>query len=268
MFGSRRRPESPLPQAWLVAACLILLPACTSGAHPQAGPSPSEGPAGAKITSITATPVNAEEIDLQWVASGNASAYNIRRDGTYLSVVQGTSFKDTRLKPKQTYTYEVSVQDPQGHDAPGTSVTATTPKSPPLSKARLSGSYGVRLVFTAENYSNRRAGNKYSELWKLKPKCPSGACSALLVTNVRGSKAGVLVPKGGTYSGKVTDTLDTCQGKHYPETVTITLYVTRASFLKGEWTATTFSGTTSNYAPAAGGCVSSSSKSSMSGKRL
>jgi hypothetical protein len=212
--------------------------------------------------------VNANEIDLQWVASGNASGYNIRRDGTYLSVAEGTSYKDTGLKPKQTYTYEVSVEDSQGQDAPGTSVTATTPKSPPLSKARLSGSYGVRLVFTSTNYVNRHAGNKYSEKWKLKPKCPSGACSALLVTNVPGAKAGVLTPKGDSYTGKVTDTLDTCLGKHYPETVTIALHVTRATFLHGDWTATAFSGTTSNYAPAAGGCVSSSSKSSMTGKRL
>jgi len=85
---------------------------------------------------------------------------------------------------------------------------------------------------------------------------------------VPGSKAGVLTPKGGTYTGKVTDTLDTCQGKHYPETVTITLHVTRAEFVHVEWTATSFSGTASNYSPPAGGCVSGSSKSSMSGRRL
>jgi hypothetical protein len=43
---------------------------------------------------------------------------------------------------------------------------------------------------------------------------------------------------------------------------------TRAQFLHGEWTATSFSGTTSNYSPSAGGCVTSTSKSSMNGRRL
>src|SRR5262249_33083872 len=158
--------------------------------------------------------------------------------------------------------------DPTGSDAPGANTTATTPKPPPLSKARLSGTYGLRFVFTAEDFTNRHTGNKYSEKWKLKPKCKKGACSTVLVRAVPGSKPGTLTLKGGTYHGSVTDKLVTCQGTHMQETVTVTLHATRGKFLHGQWTATTFAGTTSSYSPPAGGCTSSSSKSSMSGKRL
>jgi hypothetical protein len=269
MFGWRRYPRSLASAgASLVAACLVVLPACTSGGNPQAGPSSSKAPAGPKITSITATPVNADEIDLQWVVSGDPFGYSVTRDGTYLSRIDGTSYKDTDVKPKQTYTYQVDIQDSSGSYTPGASASATTPKQPPLSKARLSGSYGVRFVFTAENYVNRSVGNKYSERWKLKPKCATGACSTVLVTNAPGAKPGVLTLKGGTYHGSVTDTLATCQGTHYKETKTVTLHVTRGKFLHGEWTATTFSGTSSDYSPPALGCQSGSSKSSLSGKRL
>jgi hypothetical protein len=145
---------------------------------------------------------------------------------------------------------------------------ATTPKPPPLSEARLSGSYAVRFVFTAENYVNRSVGTKYSERWKLKPKCATGACSTVLVTNAPGAKPGVLTLKGGIYHGSVTDTLATCQRTHYKETKMVTLHVTRGKFLHAESTATTFSGTSSDYSPPALGCQSGSPKSSPNGKRL
>jgi hypothetical protein len=244
------------------------VPGCTSSGHPQAAPSPSKSPA-AKITSITATPFNAQEIDLEWVTSGGAHWYVVTRDGTWVATVtDGTSYNDTGLKPKKTYTYEVDFTSSSGNDTPGASVTATTPKLPPLSKARLSGPYVVRFIFTAENYTNRSVGDKYGERWKLKPKCPDGACSTLLLTNLTGSKSGVLTLHGGAYHGSVSDTLFICQGTHERETVTVTLHVTRGEFLHGQWTATTFAGMISDYAPAGGGCVSGSSKSSMTARRL
>ncbi len=236
--------------------------------HAAGGPSPSKGPAEPKVTSFTATPVNAGEIDLQWVATGNPYGYTVNRDGKYLDLVEGTTYKDTGVQPRKTYTYQVNIQDSRGNTTLGPTTTATTPKPPPLSKARLSGSFGVRFVFTAENYVNRSVGDKYSERWKLKPKCATGACSTVLVTNVPGAKPGVLTLKGGTYSGSVTDTLATCQGAHYRERVTMTLHVSRGKYLHEHWTATAFVGTSSSYSPPAGGCVSSSSKSSMSGRRL
>jgi hypothetical protein len=250
-----------------VLGVVAVVPACTGTGHPQAGPSPSTSPS-EKITSITATPVNAGEIDLEWVASGDSTSYTLKRDGTFLTSVEGTSYKDTGVRPKKTYTYEVDVRDPTGKDAPGANVSASTPKAPPLSEARLSGSYGVRFVFTSENYSNRHVGNKYSEKWRLKPKCPDGACSTVLITNMPGAKSGVLTLKGGTYHGSVSDTFAVCQGTHVRETVTVTLHVTRGKFLHGEWTATTFAGTTSDYTPSGGGCVSGSSESSMTARRF
>jgi hypothetical protein len=250
-----------------VAACVLTMAACTGGGHPQAGPSPSKAPP-EKVTSLTATPVNAGEIDLQWVSSGDSTFYTLKRDGTFLTSVEGTSYKDTAVKPKKTYTYEVDITDPTGNDTPGANASATTPKPPPLSKARLWGTYGIRFVFTSEDFTNRHTGNKFSEKWKLKPKCKKGACSTVLVRALPTSKPGTLTLKNGTYHGSVTDELVKCQGTRVQETVTYTLHATRAKYLHGEWTVTTLSGTASTYSPPAGACTSSSSKSSLAGKRL
>jgi hypothetical protein len=246
---------------------MVGMSACTSSAHPQAAPSPSKTPA-ETITSLTATPVNAGEIDLQWATSGDSTSYTVKRDGTFLTSVEGTTYKDTAVKPKQTYTYEVDITDPSGNDTPGANATATTPKPPPLSKARLSGTFGIRFIFTSEDFTNRHTGNKFSEKWKLKPKCKKGACSTVLVRAVPTAKPGTLTLKNGTYHGSTTDELVKCQGTRVQETVTYTVHVTRGKYLHGEWTATTISGTVSTYSPPGGVCTSSSSKSSLAGKRL
>jgi hypothetical protein len=152
-----------------------------NGGHPQAGPSSSKGPPGVKITSITATPVNANEIDLHWVATGNPYGYTVDRDGKYLNQIEGTSYQDTGLKPRKTYTYQVNIQDTSGNYTLGPRTTATTPKPPPLSKARLAGSFDVRFTFLSENYTNTKPGDKFGEKWRFKPKCASGPCSVTLV---------------------------------------------------------------------------------------
>ena len=79
----------------LVAVAAALLVSCTSSSGTTEAAKPT-------VTSFTAKAVNAEEIDLQWAASGTGiKGYKIERDGAYLNVIEGTSFQDTSLSPRR-----------------------------------------------------------------------------------------------------------------------------------------------------------------------
>jgi chitodextrinase len=79
-------------------------------------------------TGLTATAVSASEIDLAWVASTDAVGYKIYRNGVfYFDRFGGTTFNDTNLTAKTTYTYTVSAYDSAGNEsAQSAAASATT----------------------------------------------------------------------------------------------------------------------------------------------
>jgi hypothetical protein len=246
----------------LVAVAAALLVSCTSSSGTTEAAKP-------KVTSFTAKAVNAEEIDLQWSASGTGiKGYKIEKYGSYLNVIEGTSFQDTSLEPETSYTYTVSIRDANGHYLPGTTATATTPAPPPLSQAHLDGSFVMKMRFTSENYSNRKVGDHFREPWEITAKCDTGPCGATLKTHRRGMRPVQLTRKGATYSGKGTDTQFSCNDVRATESYSVSVHVTAATYVDGAWTAMKLSGTVTSSSPPLNGCQAGHATLATAGTRV
>jgi hypothetical protein len=213
--------------------------------------------------------VNANEIDLQWAASGQGvKGYKIEKNGSYLNVVEGTSFQDTSLEAETSYTYTVSIRDANGHYLPGTTATATTPAPPPLSQAHLDGSFVMKMRLTSESYSNRKVGDHFREPWAITAKCDTGACGATLKTHRRGMRPVHLTRKGATYSGLGSDTQFSCNNVRATETYSLSVRVTAGKYIDGEWTAMKLSGTVTMSAPPLIGCQAGHARLATAGTRV
>jgi RHS repeat-associated protein len=103
----------------------------TSAQSATTGPGP-DTTAPTVPTALTATAVGSNRINLSWTASTDAvgvTSYTIRRGGTVLSQVSGstTSFSDFSPAPSTLYSYTVSAADAAGNSsAQSTSASATT----------------------------------------------------------------------------------------------------------------------------------------------
>jgi hypothetical protein len=218
---------------------------------------------------VTAQAVNADEIDLHWAATGKGiDGYRVSRDGAYMNFIEATSFTNTSVKPSTTYSYSVSLRDTKGHYLPGAAATARTPAPPPLSQARLDGSFMMRMRYTLENYTNRKVGDRFRESWRFTPRCDTGPCSVGLRTNRGGEHRARLTRAGAAYVGSGTDTLFSCDKVRGTEKFSVSLHVTRARFVDGEWVATSVSGTTAYDAPAFNGCAEGHAKAAAVGARV
>jgi acid phosphatase type 7 len=107
-----------------------------SGAHaPQlvieTGTSSSDIAAPSVPTNVRATAASSTQVALAWSASTDnvaVTAYEIRRNGSPVATVGGTSFSDAGLSPGTSYSYTVTALDAAGNrSAPSTAASATTP---------------------------------------------------------------------------------------------------------------------------------------------
>jgi hypothetical protein len=84
-------------------------------------------------TGLVATAVAADQINLTWIASSNATSYNLQRatvsGGPYTNTatdVVGTNYSDTGLAPATTYYYRVTAVNYIGEGDPSLKADATT----------------------------------------------------------------------------------------------------------------------------------------------
>jgi autotransporter-associated beta strand protein len=77
--------------------------------------------------SITATPVVATQIDVNWSAVSNATSYIVSRDGNSIATVAGTNYLDGWLTMTTTYCYTVAAVNSGGTSVASASACATTP---------------------------------------------------------------------------------------------------------------------------------------------
>jgi chitinase len=116
---------------------------------------------------LAATVVSSSQINLSWAPSSSQdlASYNIYRDGTiYQSGVVGSSFGDTGLAEKTTYTYEVSSVDASGNESarsnPASGTTPTTATHGNVTGAIKSSGSSAPLRAYVSIYVN---GNKQSQ---------------------------------------------------------------------------------------------------------
>lgn len=87
-------------------------------------------------TGLSATATNPITVNLTWTASTDnigVAGYQIRRNGTLVTTIYGTtaSYTDNQLNPSTTYTYSVTAFDAAGNTSVTSSTaSATTPAAP------------------------------------------------------------------------------------------------------------------------------------------
>ena len=249
-----RLPGGHLGFAAVAVVAATTLAGCTGGT-PKPGPSPTAK--ALKITSFTATAVSPGEVDLTWTAEGpDLYGYQLYRNGKFVQILKDTSYKDTGVQPKRTYEYKVDVQDSKGNYSPDASATVSTPGPPPLSTARFAGQFDARLTFLSENYTNLHVGQKYGERWKIVPHCATGACSVSMQAGRPGEHPTTLKQRGTTYKGTGSDKVGKCGSTRVRESFTVTITVTRGTYVDGVWRVAAFKGTQTQYGPPALGCAS------------
>ena len=197
--------------------------------------------------------------------------YLILGSGTVASSVAGTvtSYRQASLTPASTYQYRlVAVRG--GKRSPGSAVLTVRTLTPPISQARLQGSWQVY----AKNIGHARGGRNGYMRWQLSPPCAAGACDVMLrVKDGSFSFKMKLARAGAVYEGQTRASLGRCGPRASsipdPATVKIKIRVTKAVGESQEWTATSLTGTmvqTSQYvSSAAFYCTASTFKASLAG---
>ena len=87
----------------------------------------------------------------------------------------------------------------------------------------------MRMVFTSENYVNKKVGQHFREAWVFTAKCDTGPCGGTLKTNRRGERQAHMTRKGATYTGKGSDTQFSCGSVRGTETYSVDVHVRRRS---------------------------------------
>jgi hypothetical protein len=77
-----------------------------------------------------------------------------------------------------------------------------------------------------------------------------------------------LTRKGATYSGKGSDTQFSCNNVRATESYSVSVHVTAAAYVNGEWTAMKLAGTVTNSAPPLNGCRAGHSTLATAGTRV
>jgi hypothetical protein len=223
---------------------------------------------------LVAGPSTANSIAFRWSrppAGPLPDKYLILGSGTVASAVAGTvtSYRQASLTPATTYQYRV-VAVRGGKRSPGSAVLTVRTLTPPISQARLHGSWQVY----GKNIGHVPGGRNGYMSWQLSPACAAGACGAMLhVKDGRFSFKMKLARAGAVYEGQTRASFGRCgRGASSipdPATVKIKIRVTKAAGEIQEWAATSLTGTmvqTSQYvSSAAFYCTASTHKASLAG---
>jgi hypothetical protein len=132
-------------------------------------------------TGLVAGPATANSISFRWSRPPTRplpDKYLILRDGTVAGSVAGTatSYQRVGLTPASSYQYRV-VAVRGGKRSPRSAVLLVSTLTPPISRARLQGSWGVHVKYI------RRVFGRRSEtlFWQAVPAWTVGACGVTLL---------------------------------------------------------------------------------------
>ena len=223
---------------------------------------------------LVAGPSTANSITFRWSRPPTGpppDKYLILGSGPAASSVAGTatSYRQASLTPATIYQYRV-VAVRGGKRSPGSAVLTVRTLTPPISQARLQGSWQVY----AKNIGPARGGRNGYMRWQLSPPCAAGACDVMLrVKDGRFSFKMKLARAGAVYEGQTRASLGRCGPRTSsipdPATVKIKIRVSKAAGESQDWAATSLTGTmvqTSQYvSSAAFYCTASTFKASLAG---
>ncbi len=215
--------------------------------------------------------VSADSVKIGWESVGGAPEhFVVKRNDQDIATVDGsaTSYTDAGLDPGTSYSYVVVAQS-AGSELASAPVKTKT-KVPPIGSARIDGRYSVMETVLSSNLVNVHPGQPMGRWkWHFLPKCASGLCGGTWSIEFDvGDATGSFAPVGATqgYTGGMRNqSIGWCgtEAHHIDDqkdSATLTIHVTRAKALAGEWIATAFAGKYQEYFPGENGCSSSISK--------
>jgi len=201
-------------------------------------------------TGLMAGPSTANSVAFHWSGPRTGplpDKYLVLNNGTAAGSVTGTvtSFRQAGLSPATTYQYSV-VAVRGGKRSPQSALLTVRTLTPPMSQARLQGSWGVyvKTVKTIGPAGGRRNGYM---TWQFSPVCRAGACGVILHgKNGPFSFKGKLAHRGAVYTGQAVTHFgcgSSASYTPYPVTLTIKIHTTKAIGENQEWAATSLAGT-------------------------
>lgn len=233
------------------------------GVIAQAGSRRSEPSADTAVTTLTPSPVKlrpaastTSSLSFSWSPPQNAPApdyYVILRSGTEMARASGAArayFEDVGLAPATSYRYQVAAQWGSQVSRPSSVLTMKT-VTPPVSAARLSGSWPVQIRLTGDTISATPATTRsWTATWSTTPKCPSGPCAVTLSGDITAPEykedliTVTLTRSGAAYTGSTTTTgYSLCGSAQVRDTVTVRLTVKTAGVDGTAWAARSWTGT-------------------------
>jgi hypothetical protein len=206
-------------------------------------PPPVLRPAG-----LAAGPATANSISFDWLPPATGplpDKYLILSDGRAAGSVAGTvtSYRQAGLTPAGTYQYRV-VAVRGGKQSPQSALLTARTLTPPLSQARLQGSWSVHV----KNIRRAPGSRNGTDIWDLSPACAAGACDVMVyVQEGRHTYKMTLTRTGAVYHGQAAVNFTRCgpPGNSIPDPATLKFRV-RATAAAGQgqaWAATTLTGT-------------------------
>jgi hypothetical protein len=198
---------------------------------------------------LTAGPATTDSVAFHWSrpATGPVpDSYVILRGGGVIASVRGTVtfYRQAGLAPATAYRYQVAAVRGGKRSALSSALVVST-ATPPLSAARLEGSWTVRLKLV------RRGGligaRRWTESWLTSPKCATGSCAEVLSGSIGGYPfTAKLDRRGARYTGTTRARLFPCGSgaRSFPmrDTMSFHLKVTAAHVDNRAWTASSWIG--------------------------
>lgn len=237
----RRRRRWPVVTAAAVAVAAALAAGLVVWA-PWTQP-PVLRPAG-----LAAGPATANSISFRWSPPATGplpDKYLILTDGRAAGSVAGTitSYRQAGLTPASTYQYRV-VAVRGGERSPQSAALPVSTITPPLSQARLQGSWDVYV----KNIRGAPGSRNGTLVWAFTPACASGACDVIVhVKEGKHTYQMTLARTGAVYQGQAAVNVVRCgpRGNTIPDPATLKyrLHATAAASQGQAWAATSWAGT-------------------------
>jgi hypothetical protein len=227
--------------------------------NPTGTPAPSPSPTVAPPVGFTAAGQSVPfGVVMTWSApAGQAvQGYRIYREGVQIATVpsETTTYTDSNVKAGKSYTYEIVTRGDGLVQSARVSTVVDVPV-PPLSSARLKGTFNAKMKTTSQSGYTDNLGS-FTLGWNFKPKCSEGACDVTWKDLFYKDFKKTLDRKGVNYSGSDSGTFfGTCGGAKGTSTVTLSIKVVKAKVIDGEWQATKLQGTVVESHASAFGCV-------------
>jgi hypothetical protein len=213
------------------------------------------GPVGLGAGTVTTSSVT-----FRWSPPATApDSYVFMRDGVEVGTAPGdvTSYQDKGLVPTTAYRYTVMGVSGGVRSAP--SVLTVRTLTPPVSAARLQGSWTVNTKIVSSGGGTPKVGTTETESWQFAPKCTLGPCAVALSGEFGNHPFKVtLARSGAVYTGStrahITHCGDSPSVKDVTNTVTLRITVRKAAAGTNQvWAASSWVGTMridSPYTPA------------------